>query len=245
MTGVHQRASERACPGPGRRQGGFSLIAVFLLMTVMMAVAGAVLLGARTDVQITGHEREQAIALYAAEAGAAHARAFLAASGAFDPSTRWSGLLARCRAEETGGCSAACREGSDPAGCCTPSGCAILSGSVLKFCTEPDLVVRDGGVGACPHDKVVDASYVVWFYDNRDDANASGAAGTDVTDTDSLVVIHSVGRGPNSARAVLDVGVSHGASAPAREYGAQGGGGPQHSGASENEVRGAGETYSW
>ena len=60
----HQRRRRRG-------QRGFSLIIVFLLILVMVGVAAAVMVSTQSDLQVSGHDREAASALYAAEAGAA------------------------------------------------------------------------------------------------------------------------------------------------------------------------------
>jgi hypothetical protein len=50
-----------------RRDRGFSLIIVFLLVSVMVGVAGGVLLSTQEDLNVSGGDREQQMAFYAAE----------------------------------------------------------------------------------------------------------------------------------------------------------------------------------
>ncbi len=60
-----------------QRQEGFSLLVVFLILSVMAAAAMAVLMTTRTDIKVAGHEREHAVAFYAAEAALAYGKAEL------------------------------------------------------------------------------------------------------------------------------------------------------------------------
>lgn len=55
------------------RERGFTLIIVFLIIIVMVGIASAVMLSTQGDLQVSGHDRESATALYAAEAGVASA----------------------------------------------------------------------------------------------------------------------------------------------------------------------------
>jgi len=77
--------------GPAAGQQGFSLIIVFLIMSLMAAAAMAVLLSSRTDIQVVGHERENAVAFYSAEAGLAYAKAQLLPL--WNSSTFWTPVL--------------------------------------------------------------------------------------------------------------------------------------------------------
>ncbi len=74
-----------------RRQTGFSLIVIFLLLALMAAGATAVLLATRTDTRISGRHRERTLAFFSAEAGIAYGKAFLANQWA--PSGFWTGVL--------------------------------------------------------------------------------------------------------------------------------------------------------
>lgn len=73
------------------RQRGFSLIVVFLLIIVMVGVSSAVMLSAQGDLQVSGHDREGAAALYAAEAGVAWAQWFL--SRYANPGQKWDTVI--------------------------------------------------------------------------------------------------------------------------------------------------------
>ncbi len=74
-----------------RRQTGFSLIVIFLLLALMAAGATAVLLATRTDTRISGRHRERTLAFFSAEAGIAYGKAHLATQWA--PSGFWTGVL--------------------------------------------------------------------------------------------------------------------------------------------------------
>src|SRR5438309_12082714 len=64
-------------PSRRRRQRGFSLIVVFLLILIMVGIASAVMMSTQGDLQVAGHDREAATALYAAEAGITYAQWWL------------------------------------------------------------------------------------------------------------------------------------------------------------------------
>ncbi len=73
------------------RQEGFSLLVVFLILSVMAAAAMAVLLSTRTDIKVAGHERQHAVAFYAAEAGLAYGKAELLPK--WDATNKWTPVL--------------------------------------------------------------------------------------------------------------------------------------------------------
>ena len=62
---------------PWRPQRGFSLIIVFLIIVVMSAVAGTVMVSTQGDLQVSAHDRESALAFYAAEAANAYGQQWL------------------------------------------------------------------------------------------------------------------------------------------------------------------------
>jgi hypothetical protein len=63
---------------PVARQRGFSLMVVFLLVTVMVALAGTVALSTQADLSTAGQGRESRTAFYAAEYALAEGQAWLA-----------------------------------------------------------------------------------------------------------------------------------------------------------------------
>ncbi|MSP61114.1 MAG: hypothetical protein EXR72_12365 [Myxococcales bacterium] len=78
---------------PRRRQRGFSLIVVFLLITLMVGVAAMVMLSSQSDLQIAGQDRESMTAFHAAEAGVAFAKDWLASKAPTPGPTAFSVLL--------------------------------------------------------------------------------------------------------------------------------------------------------
>jgi Tfp pilus assembly protein PilX len=60
-----------------RRDRGFSLIVVFLLVVLMVGVAAQVLLSTQEDVAVSGQDRESLTSFYAAEYGVAQAKDWL------------------------------------------------------------------------------------------------------------------------------------------------------------------------
>ncbi len=75
----------------GNGQRGFSLVVVFLILSLMAAAALAVLVTARSDIRVSGHERLRSVAFYAAEAGLAYAKADLTTR--WSPSSLWTPVL--------------------------------------------------------------------------------------------------------------------------------------------------------
>ncbi len=74
-----------------RSQQGFSLIVVFSLVAIMAATAAAVLLSSRTDVKVSGRQREATTAFFTAEAGIAYSKQYLA--NVWDPTSFWTAQL--------------------------------------------------------------------------------------------------------------------------------------------------------
>jgi len=77
--------------GRRRSQSGFALVVVFMLLVMMAAGAAAVLLGARTDIRVSGHDRERAVAFYSAEAGIAYGKDWLTPH--WNSATYWTPVL--------------------------------------------------------------------------------------------------------------------------------------------------------
>jgi type II secretory pathway pseudopilin PulG len=77
-----------------RRQRGFSLLVVFMLIIVMVGAAAAVMLSTQQDLSVSGQDREQLQAFYAAEYAIAMAKDYLAANSAtVFASKGWGDLL--------------------------------------------------------------------------------------------------------------------------------------------------------
>ncbi len=67
---------------PRRRDRGFSLLVVFMLIMVMVGAAAAVMLATQQDLSVSGQDREQLQAFYAAEYAVAQAKDWLAVNNA-------------------------------------------------------------------------------------------------------------------------------------------------------------------
>ena len=89
-----------------RRDRGFSLFIVLMLITVMVGVAATVILSTQQDLSVAGQDREALSAFYAAEYAAARAKDFLAGAVAADGITPasfaagggWTPILAQLTA---------------------------------------------------------------------------------------------------------------------------------------------------
>src|SRR5262245_15188111 len=77
-----------------RREGGFSLLIVFMLMMIMIGVAAGVALTTQEDLSVSGQDREQQMAFYAAEYAVARAKDYLTSSSVYSNATGWTPLLA-------------------------------------------------------------------------------------------------------------------------------------------------------
>lgn len=74
-----------------RPQRGSSIIVIFLVLSVMSALALAVLLTTRTDIKVSGYDRESSVAFAAAEAGIAYGKSYLTTQ--WNTTTGWTTLL--------------------------------------------------------------------------------------------------------------------------------------------------------
>jgi hypothetical protein len=63
-----------------RRDRGFSLIVLFMLVIIMIGVAAAVMLSTQEDLAVSGQDREALTAFYSAEYGVAQAKDWLSAA---------------------------------------------------------------------------------------------------------------------------------------------------------------------
>ncbi|MCU1277202.1 MAG: hypothetical protein JWM53_748 [bacterium] len=96
-----------------RRDRGFSLLVVFMLIIVMVGVAATVILSTQQDLSVAGQDRESLQAFYAAEHAVAQAKDFLAGAAAAHGITQasfaagggWTAILAQVNAAgATQGC---------------------------------------------------------------------------------------------------------------------------------------------
>jgi len=194
----HRRPSRRA-----RRDRGFSLVVIFLLMVVMTGTAIGVLIAGQTDLNLAGISREQQLALHAAEYAAARGKALIASQTQpmFDATTGWNGLLL---STSTPIVNAMC---STTLGVATPGstpGVRPQGAPVLLYS------LRDrSGV-------VIPGADVQWSYcihNNADDPGYLAPIGVpngnvdDSRDVQHLLVIEGYGWAPNGASARISVTV--------------------------------------
>ncbi len=161
------------------QQQGFTLIVVFMIMIAMISVAAAVMVTTQGDLRVAGQDRQAAAAFYAAEAGDAFARDWLAkqnvglGAGAFTALLQ-SGALQLC----------APGNGSAP-------------GTVPK--TAQGMVSFDSDRGS---------QYQYCIHNNADDAAYANSPSTgDSVDSDGIVAIESYGYAPNGAANHVTVSV--------------------------------------
>ena len=150
---------------PPKDQRGFSLIVVFLIIIVMAAVAAGVMTSTQGDLQVSGYDREAAVAFYTAEAGVAYAQRTLAQRvDTSNPRAVWTSMLSAAWPEA-----------------CAPSG-------------NPRVPGVSPSVGQAPVAfDIARSAYYTWCFHNNalDAAYASGTG--DLIDSDNVIVIESVG----------------------------------------------------
>jgi len=161
-----------------------------MLIVVMVGVSAGILATMQQELQVAGQDREQVIALYAAEHGVAMAQAAIAAQ-TFDTTTGWTTVLTLpAMADQM---------------------CATVGGTkpgVLPKSTNPRQ-----GLQVLPADSTQYVSQYVWCIHNNaeDPAYLAPTGGTpngdtsDSQDTKHILVIESYGFGPNSAATHLTV----------------------------------------
>gem|GEM_PF-3168106 len=163
---------------------------VFMLIVVMVGVSAGILATMQQELQVAGQDREQVIALYAAEHGVAMAQAALAAQ-TFDTTTGWTSVLTLAAMTD---------QMCQPVGGTKPG--------VLPKNTNPRQ-----GLQVLPADATQFVSQYVWcIHNNQEDPAYLAPTGgtpngdtTDAQDTKHIIVIESYGYGPNSAATHLTV----------------------------------------
>ena len=178
-------------PRRGRsRQRGFSLLVVFLLLSVMVGVAAMLLLTAQTDLQVTGQDREASTAFYAAESAVAFAKDFLTTQAPPVGPSPWSALLQSNQVQLCQPCNF-----NVPA-------CAVVGSEpgVVPRANQP-WVAYDLNAPAqtffrfCVHNNALDSTYTLV-------ANAG-----DTVDGDGILAVEAYGRGPGGSISRITVEV--------------------------------------
>lgn len=185
----------RRVPG-SRRQRGFSLIIVFILVIAMVGIAAALMVSTQGDLQVAGQDRESATAFYAAEAGIAFAKDWLTSANMGQGNATWSTLLAS-------GVPQLCVVGNGQ----TP-------GTVPQTAQVPYDLIRPASYRFCFHNNVDDPNYTL------------NPPTGDTVDGDGVLAIESYGYGPNGSVGHVTVNVAVTAGAAATNcYAGSGGGG--------------------
>lgn len=197
-----------------RRQRGFSLIIVFLIVLVMVGISAAVMLTTQGDIQVTGHEREAAIALYAAEAGIAWGQQWVYrfAENRTDRPAWLTYVTAQSGAAASSFCTAPRIAGPPIAPTQLPTPSSTLNYAPDGSSPQPisgQLViydpVRGGSFQWCVHNNALDPSFTV----NKGVGLPYNCQTPNQCDRDNIITIESYGFGPNGATAHLAVDISY------------------------------------
>jgi Tfp pilus assembly protein PilX len=163
--------------GPSRRQSGFSLIIVFLLLTVMIALAATILTVTQGDLRNTGQDRISVETFYGAEAAASYAKEYLYGKAAGTGAGAWNVVLAS-------GAAVLCAPGNGSTPGVNPVG-------------APNVYDATRGINFqyCIHNNAMDPNYFL--------NNPSG----DIADGDGIIAVEGYGYGPDGARNHVSVEV--------------------------------------
>jgi len=166
-------------PRPPRDpQRGNSLLLALIVMSALATLGSLTVVSMQSSIQMSTNDRAQAIALYAAESGAAVAMDFLRKN--FDPgigniSTSWGQFL--------------------------KDGNTLPLVDMSAFIPSSD--ARPGDVA---NRNLFSGDQNAWFHidllNNRDDAGFLSAQGNN--DTDAIVIIRSTGHGPQGNLAIVE-----------------------------------------
>jgi Tfp pilus assembly protein PilX len=190
----------RSAPTFRRRDRGFSLLVVFMLIIVMVGAAAAVMLSTQQDLSVSGQDREQLQAFYAAEYAIAMGKDYLAANNVnvYNPTTsspprlRWGQLL---ESTDVHLCTpAAVSKPAAPGTACndTSNPWTELQGT---FFANGNTTGTGPGTGSGP----VKAQFRFCFHNDLEDLNfadrnTAGRNGNLDDDSASLLVIEGYGR---------------------------------------------------
>jgi hypothetical protein len=195
--------------GRRRPDAGFTLVVVALRLLILTATAPIALHTTRTDLNAAGRLRESKYAFYAAEAGLAAGKEFLASR--WDPVTRWTSVIPRtapppCAFVESGRIN------------CCPAGSTA--------CLQSDPFYRPFQSSTDPQLRALRTAYYVTFRNNCTPPNCLDNAADPLRDDDGRVIISATGFGPNGARVTLELQVAQsGQGSLITDYTAQQGGG--------------------
>jgi hypothetical protein len=166
-------------PRPPRDpQRGNSLVLALIVMSALATLGSLTVVSMQSNIQMSTNDRAQAIALYAAESGAAVAADFLRRN--FDPgigtiSTSWGQYL--------------------------KDGNTVPLVNMSTFIPSSDALPGDVA-NRNLFDRDQNAWYHIDLLNNRDDQGFASAQGNN--DTDAIVIIRSTGHGPQGSLAIIE-----------------------------------------
>ena len=163
---------------PRDPQRGNSLLLALIVMSALATLGSLTVVSKQSSIQMSTNGRVQAIALYAAESGAAVAMDFLRRT--FDPG---------------------------PGNISTSWGHYLKEGNTLPLVDMSAFIPSsDARPGAPSGNNLFSADQQAWFHidllNNRDDPNFRSA--TDNNDNDGIVIIRSTGHGPQGSLAIVE-----------------------------------------
>jgi hypothetical protein len=165
---------------PRDPQRGNSLLLALIVMSALATLGSLTVVSMQSSIQLSTNDRAQAIALYAAESGAAVAMDFLRRN--FDPSGAFSAFA------------------SSWSTYCTANNSLPLV-DMHQYIPSSDALPGDPG-----HNNLFDGDQNAWFHidilNNRDDQGFT--TNTSTCDTDGILIIRSTGHGPQSSVAILE-----------------------------------------
>lgn len=178
-----------------RRNRGFSLLVVAVLIIVMVGMAAGVALTTQEDLSVAGQDREAQMAFYAAEYAAARGKDFLCTSGFYDTigGTGWTPLLSSGNAylcASVGGASPGIAPGSSNV---KATYFTLSTGDTVQW-------------QFCVHNNADDPGYL--DPTNNTPANVANGDTSDTRDGSHYVVIEGYGFAPNNAQARIAVEVA-------------------------------------
>jgi hypothetical protein len=161
---------------PRDPQRGNSLVLALIVMSALATLGSLTVVSMQSSIQLSTNDRAQAIALYAAESGAAVT--MVALRNLFDPAppngwTTWSTYL--------------------------------TANNTPPFPPITPLVPSSGALPGTAHnllDRDQNAWYEIQLLNNRDDPSFGTGDGTN--DTDGIVIIRSLGHGPLGSLAIVE-----------------------------------------
>jgi Tfp pilus assembly protein PilX len=163
-----------ASRSPRDPQRGNSLLLALIVMSSLATLGTLTVVSVQSSLKASTTDRSQTVAMYAAESGAAAAMEFLRQPGHFDPLLGWSAYL-------------------------SPNG-------AQKALTIAELP-SNGVLPGLPNNLFspdMNAYFEVTLINNRSDDHYTQVTPPNENDHDGVLIIHSVGHGPQGSVAVIE-----------------------------------------